>query len=164
MTTRSYATGTKVDTSRSKVEIERTLERFGATAFMFGRDDDEHVFIVAFRREGRAYRFVLPIPDRESFRYNKPRYSYENHGRERADATIDKMTDQETKRRFRSLANFVKATLDAIDSGIIDFDTAMMPHLVLPDGRTMAHTIGPQVEAALEGRTPNLSLALPAGG
>ncbi len=161
MAQRSYAAGTTVDTSRSKAEIERTLERFGATGFMFGRDDDAQVFIVAFRREGRAYRFVLPVPDRETFRYNKARYSYQRRGSERAESTIDKMTEQETKRRFRSLANFVKASLDATDTGIIDFDTVMMPHLVLPDGRTMAQALGPQVDAALEGRNPSLSLALP---
>ncbi len=101
MAERSYAAGTTVDTSRSKNEIERTLERFGATGFMFGRDDDEQVFIVAFRRNGRAYRFVLPMPDRETFRYNKPRTSYQRRGAERAATTIDKMTDQETKRRSR---------------------------------------------------------------
>ena len=163
MATRSYAQGTKVDTNRSKVEIERTLERFGATGFMFGRDDDERVFIVGFRRNGRGYRFVLPMVDREQFRYNKPRSSWQKRGAERADTTIDKLVDQETKRRWRSLANLVKATLDATDTGIIDFDTAMMPHLVLPDGRTMGQAIGPQVDAALEGRDPNISLALPPG-
>ena len=163
MAERSYATGTKVDTGRSRVEIERTLERFGATGFMFARDDDEQVFIVGFRREGRGYRFVLAMVDRETFRFNKPRYSYQEHGAQRAENTIDKMTDQETKRRWRSLANFVKATLDATDTGIIDFDTAMLPHLVLPDGRTMAQAITPQVDAALQGKNPNISLALPAG-
>ncbi len=163
MAERSYAAGTTVDTTRSRNEIERTLERFGATGFMFGRDDDEQVFIVAFRREKRAYRFVLPMVDPEVFRYNKPRYSYEQHGRERAKTTIAKMVDDETKRRWRSLANFVKATLDATDTGIIDFDTAMMPHLVLPDGRTMGQAITPQVDAALAGKIPNISLALPPG-
>lgn len=164
MAERSYAAGTKVDTTRSRVEIERTLERFGATGFMFGRDDDEQVFIVGFRREGRGYRFVLPMVDPETFRYNKPRSSYMVRGSERAQGTIDRMQADETKRRWRSLSNFVKATLDATDTGIIDFDTAMMPHLVLPDGRTMSQAIGPQIDAALEGRNPNISLALPASG
>lgn len=163
MAQRSYAEGTKVDTSRSRAEIERTLERFGATGFMFGRDDDERVFIVGFRRNERGYRFVLPMVDREIFKYNKPRAAYQKHGSQRAEHVIDRMSNDETKRRWRSLSNFVKATLDATDTGIIDFDTAMMPHLVLPDGRTMGQVITPQVDAALKGRNPNISLALPAG-
>jgi hypothetical protein len=154
----AYAANTSVDTGRSKAEIERTLERFGATQSLFGRDDETGVHLVSFKRGQRGYRFYLPMPRIEDFLLT-PSGKWERTEKQQREAW-----EQEHRRRWRSLANYIKAMLDAIDSGIIDFDTAMLPHLMLPGGRTMAETMRPQIDRALEtGETPVLMLALPEG-
>ncbi len=56
--------------------------------------------------------------------------------------------EQEVRRRWRSLALFVKATLEAVEAGIITFDRAFMAHLMLPDGRTVAQHLQPRIETA----------------
>ena len=55
-----YAEETRVPIERSRTEIERTLERYGATAFSYGWDEQRAV--LAFRAHGRMIRLELPIP------------------------------------------------------------------------------------------------------
>jgi hypothetical protein len=58
-----YATSTKVGSDRSIAEIERTLMRYGARGFMYGRDEDRGAAVIAFKANDRQVRFVLPLPD-----------------------------------------------------------------------------------------------------
>ena len=57
-----YAARTDVTSDRSRAEIERTLTRYGATAFSYGWQ--EGFAAIQFVRNGRRIRFVLPLPDR----------------------------------------------------------------------------------------------------
>ena len=59
-----YAEKTQVSSDRSKVEIERTLSRYGASSFMYGWQ--ETAAMVAFEMSGRRIKFVLPMPDKSS--------------------------------------------------------------------------------------------------
>ena len=45
---------------------------------------------------------------------------------------------------------YVKATLEAIESGIVSAEEAFLPHLVLPDGRTVKDSLMPGIYQALE--------------
>ena len=58
-----YAENTEVPTDRSRAEIERTLERYGATAFMYGWDMQRAV--ISFDVAGRRYRIALPLPEKD---------------------------------------------------------------------------------------------------
>jgi len=58
-----YAAQTEVSSSRTRDEIERTLERYGANQFMYGWQDS--AAIIAFRMSGRHVKFVLPLPARD---------------------------------------------------------------------------------------------------
>lgn len=44
----AYASDTSVPVDRSKAEIERILERYGASAFMYGWDKDSNASMIAF--------------------------------------------------------------------------------------------------------------------
>ena len=136
-----YAERTTVSTSKSRDEIERILTRFGASGQAFARDDDKRVVMVAFHRDRRNYRFTLPLPDAalEKFWYANPEQpAYKR--RKRSQGVHDEAVEQETRRLFRSLANFIKATLDAVESGIITADEALLPYLILPSGSTVYET------------------------
>ncbi len=56
-----YAENTTVSVDRSRSEIERTLQRYGADSFFYGWDEDAAV--IGFRMQGRHIRFKLAIPD-----------------------------------------------------------------------------------------------------
>lgn len=55
-----YAANTDVSSDRSRAEIERTLERYGARQFIYGWDQDRA--LVGFVLNDREIRFVLPLP------------------------------------------------------------------------------------------------------
>ena len=154
-----YAEKTTVSVEKSRMEIERTMERFGATGIAFMRDDERRLVVIGFKKDGRQYRFNLPLPDPERFWYpnpNKPAFGQ----RKRTAIQRDSAVDQETRRLFRSLGNYIKAVLDAIESGITTADEALLPHLILPSGSTVAETARYQLADMGD---VNFSLALPPG-
>jgi hypothetical protein len=61
-----YASDTSVSVERSKAEIERLVQRYGATEFAHGWKQGKAV--IQFRMRDRYIRFVLPLPDLEGFR------------------------------------------------------------------------------------------------
>lgn len=144
MAKHSYAQGTVVPVGRSRDEIESTLIRFGATGQLWARDDERGIVVIAFKREGRTYKFTVPLPLLKEFRMTPS-------GRfERTEKQAEVARETEVRRRFRSLANYVKALLDAIDTGIIQVDEALLPYLVLGSGKTVYEHALQQLEGGQE--------------
>ena len=104
MTTGVYAKNTTVPVGRSRDEIERTLQRFGATQYAWMRDDERNLVTVAFRREGIAYRLTVTMPILADFRLTPKRQVRSESGMESEHA-------KETRRRFRALGLYLKAIL-----------------------------------------------------
>ena len=130
MSKRLYAEGTSVPIDRSKAEVERLLTRYGATSFASGWSND--VATLLFEAKGRRIRFELPMPDAK-------RWSSE-----------DKRA-QEARRRWRCLALVIKAKLEAVESGIVEFEQEFLAHIVVPGTReTFGAWAAPQIAAAYE--------------
>ena len=120
-----YAAKTTVPVARSRDEIERVLGRYGADAFGYAWDTGRSV--ITFRAQGRHIRFALEIPPEA----------------------------QEERQRWRALLLVIKAKLEAVESGITDFEEEFLAHVVLPDNRTVGDWLLPQVEQAyLDGGMP----------
>jgi hypothetical protein len=146
-----YAAQTAVGVDRSKAEIERTLMRWGADAFMYGQGDG--MVQIGFRMRGRKIQMRVAMPKLEEFRYTPARRTY------RSDREALAAWDQGCKQRWRALALIIKAKLEAVESGITTFEDEFLVHTLLPDGRTAGEWLGPQIEEAYEsGRMP---MALP---
>ncbi|MDD3798409.1 MAG: hypothetical protein PHE36_04435 [Novosphingobium sp.] len=65
--------------------------------------------------------------------------------------------EQACRQRWRALALVIKAKLEAIDSGISEFDDEFMAHIVLPNGRTVSEEVRPKITSAYAGEgMPNL--------
>ena len=60
-----YARDTNVSVIRTRNEIERTLERYGADGFAYATQSN--MATVIFVMENRRIRFVLELPDPEEF-------------------------------------------------------------------------------------------------
>jgi len=60
-----YAAQTSVSVDKSKAEIERTLRRYGAEAFMYGWEGNRA--LIGFKLSGKSLRMELPLPKQSEF-------------------------------------------------------------------------------------------------
>jgi hypothetical protein len=154
-----YAASTDVSSSRSRDEIERTLERYGADQFLYGWQDSSA--IVGFRMEGKHIKFVLPLPNRDAKEFTE----YESRGKlwARTEEAARKLYEQSVRQKWRALSLVIKAKLEAVESGISVFEDEFMANIVLPGGETVGEFMRPQIaEAYRIGKAPNLLPMLPA--
>jgi hypothetical protein len=129
---RKYAEGTSVDTTRSRIEIETIVRRFGATQIVTFEDGQRAVF--GFTARNRTIRLTLPLPDRADVKFTR-------HSRGvRSPAAAAEAFEQEVRRRWRSLALLVKAKLAAVTDGITEFEEEFLAHTVLPGGKPSPST------------------------
>lgn len=135
-----YAQSTAVTSERSRNEIEKTLSRYGATGFAYGWQGD--VAILGFQMKGRAIKFALPMPARESREFTHT----EARGTKRHPEDAQKAWEQAGRQRWRALALAVKAKLEAVESQITTFEEEFMAHIVLPNGKTVGQAMLPQIE------------------
>lgn len=124
-----YAARTKVPADKTRLEIEAMMRGRGADQFFSGADADRAV--LAFRLNGRHIRFTMPLGDARS--------------------------EQHRRSRWRALLLVIKAKLEAIDIGILTIEDAFLADTVLPDRRTVAEIMQPQIESAYStGKMPPL--------
>ena len=146
-----FAEKTGVASATSRAEIERTLARYGADGFMYGWADDSAV--VAFRMSNRHIKFVLPLPDRQSREFTHT----PERSTERSASKAEAAYEQAVRQRWRALALVIKAKLEAVESGITEFDAEFLNWIVLPDGKTVGQQVIPLIENAYQsGEMPKL--------
>ncbi len=150
-----YAEKTQVPVDKSRAEIERVLKAHGATAFTYGWDDKQAA--VMFEIANRRILFRLPMPDR-----NAREFLYTAVRRERrSQPAAEEAWEQAVRQRWRALGLVIKAKLEAVAAGVVTLETEFLPHVMLPDGSTVAEHVAPRVAAAYEsGQMPAL---LPGG-
>lgn len=142
-----YATETAVPAEKSRAEIEKLLLRYGADQFMYGIKPEAAV--IAFRASGRHIRFVLPFPNPSERRFTHVKYS-RHYDRPRSPEGARSAWEQEVRSRWRALALVIKAKLEAVESGIAEFEDEFMAHVVLPNGQTMSEHARPLIARAYE--------------
>lgn len=124
-----YAARTKVPADRTRLQIEEMMRKRGADQFFSGADSERAV--LAFRLNGRHIRFVLPLETTK--------------------------TQQRYWARWRAMFLVIKAKLEAVDIGILTVEEAFLGDTILPDRRTVAETMLPQIEVAYtSGEMPKL--------
>jgi hypothetical protein len=149
-----YAASTTVPVGRTRDQIERTLQRYGATGFMFGQDADQAA--VAFVIRGRHVRFLVPMPDPAD-----KRFTHTPTKQRRTVAAATEKWEQAVRSRWRALGLILQAKLEAVDAGVVELDTEFMAQLVMPDGRTVGEAVRPQLSAAIDSGT--MPALLPGG-
>jgi hypothetical protein len=151
-----YAAGTEVSSDRSRAEIERTLRRYGATAFAYGWD--HQAATVMFEIASRRVLFRLPMPDRNLREFTHTPAK----GIRRSPEAAEQAYEQGVRQRWRALALVIKAKLEAVAAGITTIEQEFLAHIVMPDGRTVSEWAAPSIALAYEsGEMPAL---LPGSG
>jgi len=139
----SYAENTDVPVERSRMEIERTVRRYGASGFISGWQGSQA--FVAFELRDRRVKFTLPLPAVDEKRFcEKKRYS---HVAPTSPEERLKLWEQACRQRWRALSLAVKAKLEAVDSGIATFEEEFLAYICLPDGETVGQKVLPGVNA-----------------
>jgi len=144
-----YATQTQVPVDRSKGEIERILQRYGAEKFMTGWDQQKAV--IAFIYEGRAIQISLVLPNKSDFA-NTP-----TGRRRRHPDDMIKHWEQACRQSWRALALVIKAKLEAVEAGIATFEDEFLAYTLLPTGETVSQYSQPKINEMLKnGKVPKL--------
>ena len=138
-----YAERTTVTPEQRRGEIERTLARYGATAFGYATSGD-HAQVV-FELGGRRMRLDVPLPSRSDKAFT---HLESQPWVKRAEAEAEKRYQQAIRQRWAALALWIKAQCEAIDSRVVTAEQAFLGWVVLPDGLTLAEKIAPSLEAA----------------
>lgn len=148
----TYARGTEVPIERSRAEIEKTLQRYGASHFAYMTEPTRAV--IAFVADDRRIRFDLPLPSRDQFVLTAQR-------KQRTPPQIESARDQACRERWRALGLCIKAKLESVEAGIESFEDAFLAHVVLPDGQTVAEHTRPRIAQAYQTGTTQPLLPAP---
>lgn len=121
----SYAEGTTVDTGKSRLEIERLLQRAGCSHV--GVMHEPGMATVFFQRQGWAVQMRVPLPRIE----DGPKGYKPRSGRYFNDADRQEWAEQKAKERWRQLLLVLKAKFTALEEGVETFEQSFLAHLVV---------------------------------
>ena len=143
-----YAANTSVSSELSRIEIERTLIRYGAENFAYATAQGKAA--IGFTMYGRQIKFILPMPAKDEFKYTPT-------GRDRSENSQYEAWEQACRQRWRALNLVIKAKLEAVECGISVFEDEFLANIVLPDGGTVGDFMKPQIEQAyISGTVPKM--------
>lgn len=136
-----YARNTVVNSERSRMEIERTLQRYGANQFAYASREDKATIV--FEMNGKRLRFDVPMRRKSEFE-TTPSGRARNYQED-----IDRAWQQSSREQWRALALVIKAKLAYVESGA-SFEEEFLAHIVLPNNQTYGQFAIPQITEAYE--------------
>ena len=151
----SYGAGTRVGVHRSRFELERVLDRHGATDFAFVEAGASAA--IQFAMDGRYVELALPLPDP-----NEPHFTHTASGRPRAVSAQERAYEQALREHWRGLLLAVRGKLQSVESGLSTFDDEfrnfLAPHL--DEKQTKRERSKPRAVNWLLGGSHSLAIAL----
>lgn len=139
-----YAKNTDVSVGRSQGEIKDLLQRYGASKFM--QYEEDGMAKIAFEASDRRVMFELPLPSRDQFKTKKVNTGYGYvRDREMSPDQQVKAWEQACRQKWRALGLVIKAKLEAVESGISEFEDEFLSNIVLPNGKMLGKMIKPQL-------------------
>lgn len=136
-----YAAHTSVPVNRSRDEIEKTLMRYGADQFVYGRDNAK--VMIGFRYQRKSIKLDMCLPDPKDFEATPK-------GRKRVSSIGLQEWEKACRQQWRALALIIKAKLEGIESGISTFEKEFLAFICLPDGQTVGDITIPKINKAIE--------------
>ena len=152
-----YASGTSVPVTRSRIELETLLRKYGATEFRTGYSESNRAALVEFAYERKLVRFVLTMPA-----LSERRFTHRPDGKPRTPDQALAACSQVERQRWRALLLCVRAKLEIVRNGIVPFEHEFLPYVVLANRRTVAEEMLPRIELAIAANAmPQLALPAP---
>jgi hypothetical protein len=123
-----FAERTQVTVEETILEIRKTVARYGGDQFVFGVAEDK--IVVGFTNAGRQVRFAVK-QDAE-----KP---------------------QVNRQQARALLLVLKAKLEAVASGVMEFEDEFLANIVMPSGKLLGQEVREKIAVAYDtGEMPAL--------
>lgn len=152
-----YAQKTSVSVERSRLEIETTLQRFGASAFAYATQNEKAM--LRFQAQGRWIMFILELPNPADLKFTNRTWNGKIRPEKLPEAVAYKNWESACREKWRALALVIKAKLVAVQDGISQFEDEFMAHILMPDGKTVSHHMKPIIQESYEsGRVKPLEL------
>ena len=124
---------TTIAPEKSQADITKILRKY--SIYEVQHTNQKESFSVAFKVE--LPEISIPLMIRIDVPYSQKDDKYDKNGYKKQ------------RILYRSLFYYVKALLNAWDNGLKTFTEIFMPHLVLPNGRTIEQTLLPQLQKAI---------------
>lgn len=121
-----YASKTKVPMDRTRSEIESVITKYGAT--QFGYLNEPGRAIIVFQCRERRIRFVLELP-----LLTDKQFKTDAKGRTLEGAKQLAAWEQATRQKWRALLLSIKAKLEAVNSGIVEFEEEFLAQIIDPE-------------------------------
>lgn len=164
-----FAKGTGVAAEKSRAKIEKLLRARKATQLGVSFDDENGEAIVIFTMPGKlitaaepakswtnpptpataevrepkqTVSFVVKMPKRSAF-------AKDHRGYIAPEWKVTQLHEQAIRERWRCLLMVLKGKFTAIDAEIEDFETAFLPHLLVPSGGTVRDHVMPAYRSSL---------------
>jgi hypothetical protein len=120
-------------------ELQRVLDKFGCQMFGTAKDNERGVTIVQFKWRGRNISieaswkgYAAAWLKAHPYSYGMQRTKEEHHQRALQQAQVSVGC---------VLRDWVKGQVTAIECGVMSFEAAFMPHMLLPDGRRLIEAV-----------------------
>jgi hypothetical protein len=138
----AYAEKTKVPIAETRMAIEKLLERYGATAFAYGRMGDKEA--LSFEMAGLRYRFDFWTLTAETIKLT------DSSGRPLTRAnmpgkSVEGAVEQANRTRWRELYLGIKAKLVLVEAGITTLEEEFLAQTILPDNTTFGKWAKPHL-------------------
>jgi hypothetical protein len=154
----TYARGTTVTVEQTRMEIERIITRYGATAFSYATNSQKAQ--IQFEARDRVIRFVLPLPA-----IDDPLVVRKKTGKGTTTVPHEqraKRQEQLARERWRALKICILSKLEAVGAGITQFEEEFFSHIVDPQsGRTVYELVSPQLKIAYSDHPKPIGLPSP---
>lgn len=126
-----YETATAGD--RALVELQRTLAKFGCQSFSTGVDAEHGLTVVTFRWRDRTVRLEASWKGyAQAMIRGRTFKSWQQEKRAKAEGLA---LEQARVSVCSVLRDWVKGQITAVECGVLSFEAAFMPHMLLKDGR-----------------------------
>ena len=128
-----YAASTAVPVERSRSEIERVLERYGCSRFGIMNEAGGSALLY-FEHAERSFQLAVRVPPQAKFQ-------------------SEAKWQQERRRRWRVMVLTLKASLEAVASGLATFEEVFLAHVVIPGtAKTLGQALIPKLDALYAGK------------
>lgn len=141
--------GTAKAGDRALMELQKTLAKFGCSAFGTMVDNDNGVTIVHFRWRNRTVNLEASWKGYATawLKQNPYRHRYRGPTREQHQ---QKALDQAKVSVASVLRDWGKAQITAVECGVMSFECAFAPHMLLPDGTRIIDKINAALPPMIE--------------
>jgi len=148
---------TSVSVGKSESEIRDLVYRFGASKYAFIEDWDEGSVIINFMYREYPVEFRLRIDHLVSTRLETQPWNTKRRCSE--EEYIRRTNEQAKKTGMRILLNHIKASLIAVEYGLINFEDVFLSNFVTRSGQTLGEIVVPNLKSVIS----KPGLLLPSG-